>query len=530
MSSYVVLARKWRPHLFDGLVGQPHVVQTLSNALHSGRLPHAFLFTGIRGVGKTTLARLLALCMNCHVGISARPCQQCPSCLEILAGKHPDVLEVDAASRTKVDQMRDILDTVRYTPALSRFKIYILDEVHMLTTQSFNALLKTLEEPPQHVKFIFATTEARKIPATILSRCQRHDLKRLTRAELIDHFSHILTTEQIPFEVAALELIARQADGSVRDGLSLLDQAIVHGDGKVHWQSVHTLLGLTDRHGVIAILQSLLQGDTAAILRDAALFYQDGVEPVALINHLLELLHELTLLHAIPTASGTPEQQPLMELVATTSPEQLQMIYQVLLRTTQDVRQADLPWQALEMALLRVAHLRPIPNMDDLIERLLGTPEQKKTLITGNRAKNWGELVATIEQQADQSALALKLRQQLTCLDFRWLDRHDGAGPSLSLRLQLTNDCFATPRRLQQTLTESLQKIGYDRCHVVVQAAAAPTSSCDPPPQRPETLQEATERQQATVQQQLEQQVRDHSVVQAVQKLFNAEIIRCVAK
>ncbi|MBF0158424.1 MAG: DNA polymerase III subunit gamma/tau [Magnetococcales bacterium] len=384
MSSYVVLARKWRPYRFDDLVGQPHVVQTLSNALSSGRLPHAFLFTGIRGVGKTTLARLLALCLSCHGGVTSQPCRQCPSCLEILSGKHPDVLEVDAASRTKVDQMREILDTVRYTPALARFRIYILDEVHMLTTQSFNALLKTLEEPPPHVKFIFATTEARKIPATILSRCQRHDLKRLTRAQLTDHFSHILTTEQIDFEPAALDLIARQADGSVRDGLSLLDQAIVHGNGQVRWQMVYTLLGLTDRHAVMALLQSLLRGDAAAVLQATTLFYRDGVEPTALINHLLELLHELTLLHVVPIAAAdaqaNPDQQPLLELVAAASQEQLQMIYQLLLRATQDIRQADIPWQALEMALLRAVHLRPVPDMDGLIERLLTSSDGQVTI------------------------------------------------------------------------------------------------------------------------------------------------------
>ncbi|MBF0191169.1 MAG: DNA polymerase III subunit gamma/tau [Magnetococcales bacterium] len=367
MSSYVVLARRWRPRNFDALVGQQHVVRALRNAISTGRVPHAFLFSGTRGVGKTTLARILAMRLNCRDTQTPEPCGICASCQEVIAGSHPDVMEIDAASRTKVEQMRELLELAPYAPSSSPYKVFILDEIHMLSTQSFNALLKTLEEPPPHVKFIFATTEPRKIPATILSRCQRHDLKRVTAAPLIGHLEAIMRKEGIPWEAAALEAVVRAADGSVRDGLSLLDQVIAHGNGEVRLEAVQTLLGLTDLEAVERLGEHVLAGRGPEVLEAAERFHAGGVEPVALMRDLLDLVHRRTRdrVTAHPPLSGGP------------TLEQLQMVYQTFLKGEGEIKVADQPAQALEMVLLRAAYLKPIPDLDQLIASLgsgSGTP------------------------------------------------------------------------------------------------------------------------------------------------------------
>ncbi|WP_130470795.1 DNA polymerase III subunit gamma/tau [Candidatus Magnetaquicoccus inordinatus] len=377
MSSYVVLARRWRPRSFAALVGQGHVTQALSHALASGRIPHAFLFSGIRGVGKTTLARLLAMCLNCEQAISAQPCGQCSSCKQIIAGNHPDVLEIDAASRTKVEQMREVLDMVGYSPALSRFRIFILDEVHMLSNQSFNALLKTLEEPPAHVKFLFATTEARKIPATILSRCQRYDLKRVSRDQLTAHLLHVLEQEGVAFERQGVEAVVRSAEGSVRDALSLLDQVIAHGAGEVRYAAVRDLLGLTEPEAILHLLEALLNGQAAGTLQLAQDFYANGVEPESLLRELLEALHQasrmkLALHSGEQNALAEGAQQRLYAITSRVSMEHLQMVYQVMLRGAADLRLAEDALQALEMLLLRVATLKPVPSLEKLLGLLEG--------------------------------------------------------------------------------------------------------------------------------------------------------------
>ncbi|MBF0369949.1 MAG: DNA polymerase III subunit gamma/tau [Magnetococcales bacterium] len=378
MPSYVVLARKWRPRSFQALVGQDHVTRSLKNALESGRIPHAFLFTGIRGVGKTTLARLLAMCLNCEEKTTPDPCGECSSCQEIISGRSPDVQEIDAASRTKVDQMREVLDTVCYAPSASRFKVYILDEVHMLSTQSFNALLKTLEEPPHHVKFIFATTESRKIPATILSRCQRYDLKRVPREVLTGHMTRILEAEKVAFDPPGLAAVVRAADGSVRDGLSVLDQVIAHGEGSVHYETVKHLLGLTDREGVLTLLADLLNAKGPEILAAARQFHEGGVEPKTLVNELLDGIHQGVREKVRPSSPELLEQDPQLNRIAqitgSASQERLQMIYQVLLRGQDDLRMANDPQQALEMLLIRVAYLKPVPDLDRLIRSLGPSP------------------------------------------------------------------------------------------------------------------------------------------------------------
>ncbi|MBF0161795.1 MAG: DNA polymerase III subunit gamma/tau, partial [Magnetococcales bacterium] len=371
MSSYVVLARRWRPRSFAALVGQGHVTQALTHALSTGRIPHAFLFSGIRGVGKTTLARLLAMCLDCEQGVSAEPCGQCTSCQEIIAGNHPDVLEIDAASRTKVEQMREVLDMVSYSPAVSRFKVYILDEIHMLSSQSFNALLKTLEEPPPHVKFVFATTEPRKIPATILSRCQRYDLKRLSRDLLMTHLQTVLTTEGVPFDPAGVEAVVRSAEGSVRDALSLLDQVIAHGAGSVRFATVKDLLGLTDPESIVELLAFLLRGQAPEMLRRATDLYNNGVEPESLIKELLDLVHRATQQKLLgPSRERGASPAALSALAGDISMEHLQMVYQVLLRGSQDLRIAEDALQALEMLLLRATYLKPVPALEKLLAGL----------------------------------------------------------------------------------------------------------------------------------------------------------------
>lgn len=374
---YLVLARKWRPQTFGEMVGQQHVTRSLQNALTSGRIPHAFLFAGIRGTGKTTLARLVAKSLLCESGITPEPCGRCAACKGVAAGSHADVMEIDAASRTKVEQMREVLDTVYYYPAEGRFKIYILDEVHMLSIGSFNALLKTLEEPPEHVKFMFATTELGKIPATILSRCQRYDLARVSRSDLSAHLENILTREEAPFDAEGVEAVARAADGSVRDALSLLDQVLAHGRGEVRLEAVATLLGLAGSDGMRQLLGLLLDGTPAALLQAVRQLYQQGVDPSAMVNGLLDAVHQVTLTKVVAPGShpdrpgaGDPHHDAIQALAERCSLPQLQMYYQVLLRGVGDLRQASQPLQALEMLLLRVVHLLPVAGLDTLLDAM----------------------------------------------------------------------------------------------------------------------------------------------------------------
>ncbi|MBF0622545.1 MAG: DNA polymerase III subunit gamma/tau [Magnetococcales bacterium] len=372
-SDYVVLARKWRPYRFDDLAGQAHAARALRNALTSSRVPHALVFTGIRGVGKTTLARLMAMCLNCETGITDTPCGTCNSCKETISGSHPDVMEIDAASRTKVDQMREVLEMVGLAPAVSRYRVIILDEVHMLTTQSFNALLKTLEEPPAHVVFMFATTESRKIPATIFSRCQRYDLRRISRSVMSDHLNKILTAEKVSVEPEGLSAIVRAADGSMRDALSLLDQAIAHGQGSIENEAVRQLLGLTDRQAVMDLMEKILTNDGEGVLEASGHFYHQGVEPLILVGELLDAVHMATRNRIAPGDADADKVDELARLAEMTKPvslEHLQMIYQTLLRGRQDLQLTDLPLQTLEMLLLRVALLRPIPALESLVKKL----------------------------------------------------------------------------------------------------------------------------------------------------------------
>ncbi|RMF09846.1 MAG: DNA polymerase III subunit gamma/tau [Alphaproteobacteria bacterium] len=377
---YRVLARKYRPQTFSELIGQEAMVRTLSNAIASGRLAHAFILTGVRGIGKTTTARLIAMALNC-IGADGTgdptvdPCGKCEHCEAIAQSRHVDVMEMDAASRTGVDDIREIIDGVRYAPVSARFKVYIIDEVHMLSKSAFNALLKTLEEPPEHVKFIFATTEIRKVPVTVLSRCQRFDLKRVEAEKLVSHFAAIASKEEADIDEAALALIARAAEGSVRDGLSLLDQAIAHGAGKVTEEQVRDMLGLADRAQVMDLFRVVMSGKTAPALDLLRGQYNHGADPVMILQDMLEVVHWLTRLKVAPEAAddamaSEAERKLGQELARDLSMPVLTRSWQMLLKGLQEARMAPSPIAAAEMMIVRLAYSADLPSPADLVKKL----------------------------------------------------------------------------------------------------------------------------------------------------------------
>ncbi|MEO3427544.1 DNA polymerase III subunit gamma/tau [Pelagibius sp. CAU 1746] len=382
-SLYRVLARKYRPSTFADLVGQEALVRTLTNAIDTGRLAHAFILTGVRGVGKTTTARIIARALNCvgpdgQGGPTPEPCGVCAQCTAIAQDRHVDVMEMDAASRTGVADIRELIEGVRYRPVQARYKIYIIDEVHMLSNSAFNALLKTLEEPPEHVVFIFATTEIRKVPVTVLSRCQRFDLRRLTQDDLQGLFSRIVEKEGVTVEPEALAMIARAADGSARDGLSLLDQAIALGGGTVvEAGQVQGMLGLADRARIFDLFGSLVAGKVPESLDILGDLYAAGADPAVVMQDLLELAHFLTRAKLVPQtleAPGQPETERLRgrELSEKMSLASLARLWQMLLKGLGEVQSAPVPLQAAEMALIRLAYVSDLPTPGELVERLSG--------------------------------------------------------------------------------------------------------------------------------------------------------------
>lgn len=357
MSFDTVLARKWRPHQFSEVVGQEPVVRALSQALTSGRLHHAYLFTGTRGVGKTTLARIFAKALNCRDGMTAEPCHDDIS-QAIDAGRFVDLIEIDAASRTKVEDTRELLDNVQYAPTVGRYKIYLIDEVHMLSTHSFNALLKTLEEPPEHVKFLLATTDPHKLPVTILSRCLQFHLRPMTPEVLHAHLAKVLTAEGITFESTALDLVVRMSGGSVRDALSLLDQAIMLGNGAVHYASTRDMLGLASDDQVNAAIAALAQSDSTALLTLLREWIEWGADFDRLQQQLLEKLHQLALLQSFPALAEAYDTQ-LVALAESVSSEQVQLWLQVALLAQDDMRLAPTAQMGFELMLMRLLHFRP---------------------------------------------------------------------------------------------------------------------------------------------------------------------------
>jgi DNA polymerase-3 subunit gamma/tau len=359
--SYQVLARKWRPRNFATMVGQEHVLRALINALDNDRLHHAYLFTGTRGVGKTTVARIFAKSLNCEKGITSTPCGVCSACREIDEGRFVDLIEVDAASRTKVEDTRELLENVQYAPTRGRYKVYLIDEVHMLSTHSFNALLKTLEEPPPHVKFLLATTDPQKLPVTILSRCLQFNLKRLSKELIAGHLISVMEKEQIATEPAAIALIAEGADGSMRDALSLLDQAIAYGGGKLTTDEVATMLGAIDRSYVFRILQGLADESAQSILETVHGLAQQGVDFTAVLAELVSQLHQLALIQVAPQAlDQSPDLETIQNLARAISPEDVQLYYQIGLIGRRDLPYAPDPRSGFEMVLLRMLAFRPV--------------------------------------------------------------------------------------------------------------------------------------------------------------------------
>ena len=358
--SYQVLARKWRPQHFAQLVGQDHVKNALGNALTSNRLHHAYLFTGTRGVGKTTIARIFAKSLNCEQGVTATPCGQCSACLEIDAGNFVDLLEIDAASRTKVEDTRDLLDNVQYAPSRGRFKVYLIDEVHMLSKHSFNALLKTLEEPPPHVKFLLATTDPQKLPVTVLSRCLQFNLLALSPQQIEQHLAYVLNAEQVPFEPEALVLLARAAKGSLRDSLSLTDQAIAQSNANISFETVRTMLGFLDQSWAQLLLQAVLTQDVAMLQQQLAALVQQQSHYTQVLDDILSLLHLTALTQFSPAAAQfSPQQEYVQALAQQLAPAQVQLYYQLLISGKKELPFAPDPLTGLEMALLRALAFQP---------------------------------------------------------------------------------------------------------------------------------------------------------------------------
>jgi DNA polymerase-3 subunit gamma/tau len=382
--AYQVLARKYRPQTFADLIGQEAMVRTLKNAFAADRIAHAFVMTGVRGVGKTTTARIIAKGLNCvgpdgTGGPTTEPCGVCEPCRAIAEGRHVDVLEMDAASRTGVGDIREIIDSVHYRAASARFKVYIIDEVHMLSTAAFNALLKTLEEPPAHVKFIFATTEIRKVPVTVLSRCQRFDLKRIEPEVMMAHLASVAAKEGATLATDALALITRAAEGSVRDAMSLMDQAIAHGAGETSATQVRAMLGLADRGRTLDLFDLIMRGDAATALAELSGQYADGADPMAVLRDLAEITHWISVIKINPASAEDPttppdEQSRGVDMAARLPMRALTRMWQMLLKAVEEVALAPNAMMAAEMAVIRLTHVADLPDPETLVKKLQDSP------------------------------------------------------------------------------------------------------------------------------------------------------------
>ena len=418
--NYVVLARKYRPQNFNELLGQDALVQTLTNAIKNNRLHHAYILTGIRGVGKTTTARIIAKALNCtgkdgHGGPTINPCGICENCRAIAESRHIDVLELDAASRTGVDDMREILDGVRYKPTNGRYKIYIIDEVHMLSKSAFNALLKTLEEPPSHVIFIFATTEIRKVPITVLSRCQRFDLQRLTIGTLVNHFKNIIAKENLSAEDEALHLIAKAADGSCRDGLSLLDQAISLGGGVVKTDIVKNMIGLADRTQTFDLFEKLIAGNVNEVVQKLAEMYKNGATPLTVLQDLINITHLVAKVKIVPTfaddSSLSESEKDFCKRLAPNTPIAiLSKIWQMMIKGLSELSLAPVQIDALEMILIRVAYSASLPTpfeiLNDVKKKSELIPQKKQAYKQGEAST--GSFPSATTKIDEQSSSGLK--------------------------------------------------------------------------------------------------------------------------
>jgi len=521
--SYQVLARKWRPRRFSEMVGQEHVVRALGNALARDQLHHAYLFTGTRGVGKTTLARIFAKSLNCEQGVTAEPCGSCSACREIDEGRFVDLLEVDAASRTKVDQTRELLDNVPYAPVRGRFKVYLIDEVHMFSSSSFNALLKTLEEPPPHVKFLLATTDPQKVPATVLSRCLQFNLKRLLPDQIGGQLAHILEQEGVDNEAPALSLLARAADGSMRDGLSLLDQAIAFGGGRVVEADVRTMLGTLAQDLILELTEALAEGSAQKVLEQVAHMAERTPDFADVLGELLTLLHRLAVGQMVPElmaagADAEPRERALTDAIA---PEDVQLYYQIGLLGQRDLELAPDPRTGMEMVLLRMlafrpagarsggagaADKRPQPHPAPSVPEQAAAMSPRAPAAGGpvrlSNSEEWHALVAGLRLGGIASQLAHNCE----------LDSWDGR------RLQLRLDPACEHMRVanaEQRFTKALgERLGTNvRVELRVARPEAET------PARREARQHADRQREA------EQGMAEDPMVQALQDTFDASLV-----
>ncbi|WP_296236534.1 DNA polymerase III subunit gamma/tau, partial [Psychrobacter sp. UBA5136] len=411
---YQVLARKYRPKNFHELIGQSHVSQALINAIDYNRLHHAYLFTGTRGVGKTTIARILSKCLNCETGITSTPCGVCDNCVAIDQGRFIDLIEIDAASRTKVEDTRELLDNVPYAPSQGRYKVYLIDEVHMLSTHSFNALLKTLEEPPEHVKFLLATTDPQKLPITIISRCLQFVLRPLSQSLLSEHLANILTQEQVDYTQPALWQLASAAKGSVRDALSLTDQAIAFGQGALDDVTVNAMLGLIDAADLVRLITDIYNHDKSAVAAHIEKMRAQMVDATSMFDGLAELLHQLALTQLLPEVAlnvNEAQAQQIHQLAQHMSPDVLQLYYEIVVQAREGVKLASTPMQALEMCILRLLAFRPLPvdevlvNLPDSTAPSSTTPLIEKNTSTTNTTESHTAPSNTVEHSSSLSTV-----------------------------------------------------------------------------------------------------------------------------
>jgi len=440
--SYQVLARKWRPKSFSEMAGQEHVLQALINALDNDRLHHAYLFTGTRGVGKTTIGRILSKCLNCEKGVSSVPCGECSSCTEIDAGRFIDLIEVDAASRTGVDDMRDLLDNVQYAPSRGRFKIYLIDEIHMLSKSSFAALLKTLEEPPPHVKFLFATTDPQKLPITVLSRCLQFNLKNLSAERITEHLKYVLGEEKVPFEEAGLWSLGRAADGSMRDALSLTDQAVGHGGGSITESDVISMLGTIERHFVVDICIAMASQNGEKLLSSVGQMAEHSPDYDAALGDVLSIWHQVAILQTVPEAldRGISHFNELANLAETVSREDVQLFYQICLLGRKDLPLAPEQRAGFEMVILRAMAFRPAENGRPVplkspppeVEQPAKKPEPVPTADVSHHSAGIAYKDPNESLDADATVEENKLKETLEALDIDLLNEEPA--------VEITND------------------------------------------------------------------------------------------
>jgi DNA polymerase-3 subunit gamma/tau len=535
--SYEVLARKWRPANFSELVGQEHVQRALINALDEDRLHHAYLFTGTRGVGKTTIARIFAKSLNCETGITSKPCGVCSACREIAEGRFVDLIEVDAASRTGVDDTRDLLENVQYAPTRGRYKVYLIDEVHMFSKSSFNALLKTLEEPPPHVKFLLATTDPQKLPVTILSRCLQFNLKRMPVSLILSHLQHILQTDAVGHDLAALQLIAEGADGSMRDGLSLLDQALAFGAGQVREHDVREMLGAISRDRILNIVRALFAADAAAVLAEVETLSELTPDFENVLSEMLSMLHHMALAKTVPEALDdyVSAHDELLKLTTETSAEDIQLFYQIGLIGRRDLPLAPDLRSGFEMVLLRMLAFRPaqaikpagaapVPGRRTPAEEkpvaspATATPTASASQKPAPAAKPVAPATAATSTGGDWVQIIERLAisgmvKQLAanCV----LKQHEGDTIVLALDArfkQLRN--AKAEQRIQSALSEYFDT----EINLQIEAADQQTLQAETPAQNDVRVRD--ERQQ-----QAEQSIENDSFVQMMKKNMNAEII-----